>query len=146
MLSAIRERKKSFVFTDGTTVSLDPRVGYFITMNPGYGAAGRRLSAACFTRSLRAGAAQSLLRLPAILPCCFFHAAKRHALRAVNESPPPAASAAAGRQELPENLKVSGFKGFCCVPCQACLWRGLTQAARTHASPLALYCRRCSAE
>jgi hypothetical protein len=35
VLSAIRERKKSFVFTDGSTVSLDSRVGFFITMNPG---------------------------------------------------------------------------------------------------------------
>ena len=32
ILSAIRERKKSFVFTDGSVTSLDPRVGFFITM------------------------------------------------------------------------------------------------------------------
>jgi dynein heavy chain len=36
VLSAVRERKKEFVFTDGSLVPLDPRVGLFITMNPGY--------------------------------------------------------------------------------------------------------------
>jgi dynein heavy chain len=36
VLQAIRERKKTFLFTDGSNVPLDPRVGLFITMNPGY--------------------------------------------------------------------------------------------------------------
>lgn len=40
VLSAIRERKKQFTFTDGSVVDLDDRVGFFITMNPGY--AGRQ--------------------------------------------------------------------------------------------------------
>lgn len=40
VLSAIRERKKQFTFTDGSIVDLDDRVGFFITMNPGY--AGRQ--------------------------------------------------------------------------------------------------------
>ncbi|KAL6769277.1 DHC15 [Auxenochlorella protothecoides x Auxenochlorella symbiontica] len=40
IFSALREQKTSFLFTDGTTIPLDPHVGIFITMNPGY--AGRQ--------------------------------------------------------------------------------------------------------
>lgn len=40
ILSAIREQRKSFTFTDGSLVTLDQRAGMFITMNPGY--AGRQ--------------------------------------------------------------------------------------------------------
>ncbi|GBG77441.1 hypothetical protein CBR_g23890 [Chara braunii] len=40
ILSAVRERKPSFVFTDGTVTPLDARAGFFVTMNPGY--AGRQ--------------------------------------------------------------------------------------------------------
>jgi len=36
VLNAVREGRKSFTFTDGSVVPLDPRVGIFITMNPGY--------------------------------------------------------------------------------------------------------------
>ena len=40
ILTAIRERRKDLTFTDGSVITLDPRVGMFITMNPGY--AGRQ--------------------------------------------------------------------------------------------------------
>ena len=36
VLNAKKEKKPNFLFTDGTLVDLNPEVGFFITMNPGY--------------------------------------------------------------------------------------------------------------
>ena len=58
VLSAIRERKKQFLFTDGTTVALDDRVGFFITMNPG------ALGSCCHAAPRRAGRDCAQCQLP----------------------------------------------------------------------------------
>lgn len=40
ILTALKQHRAEFVFTDGTLCRLLPSVGFFITMNPGY--AGRQ--------------------------------------------------------------------------------------------------------